>query len=38
MSAINIHIAIFKLKQHGKGYGDGNRHGNGNVLGNGNGN
>jgi hypothetical protein len=37
MSAINIQSAIFKLKQHGKGYGDGNGHGNGNLLGNGNG-
>jgi hypothetical protein len=34
MSAINIHSAIFKLKQHGNGYGNGNRHGNGNGLGN----
>jgi hypothetical protein len=30
MSAINIHSAIFKLKQHGNGRGNGNGHGNGN--------
>jgi hypothetical protein len=33
MSAINIHSAIFKFKQHGNGYGNGNRHGNGNGMG-----
>jgi hypothetical protein len=30
MSAINIHNAIFKLKQHGNGHGNRKGHGNGN--------
>ncbi len=30
MSAINIHSAILKLKQHGNGHGNRNGHGNGN--------
>jgi hypothetical protein len=30
MSTINIHSALFKLKQHRNGYGNGNGHGNGN--------
>ncbi len=38
MSAINIHSAIFRLKQHGKGHGNRNGHGNGNGHGTGNGN
>jgi hypothetical protein len=38
MSAINIHSAIFKLKQHGNGHGNRNGHGNGNGHVNGNGN
>jgi hypothetical protein len=37
MSAITIHSAIFKLKQHGNRYGNGNGHGNGKRLGNRNG-
>jgi hypothetical protein len=36
ISAINIHSAIFKLKQHGTGHGNRNGHGNGNGQGNGN--
>jgi hypothetical protein len=38
VSAINIHSAIFKLKQPGKEHGNRNGHGNGNGQGNGNGN
>jgi hypothetical protein len=38
MSAINIHSAILKLKQHGNGHGKRNEHGNRNGHGNGNGN
>jgi hypothetical protein len=38
ISAINIHSAIFKLKQHGNRHGNRNGHGNGNGYGNGNGN
>jgi hypothetical protein len=30
VSVINIHSAIFKLKQHGNEHGNRNRHGNGN--------
>jgi hypothetical protein len=30
MSAVNIHSAIFKLKQQGNGHGNRNGHGNGN--------
>jgi hypothetical protein len=37
VSAIIIHSAIFKLKQHGNGHGNGNEHGNRNRHGNGNG-
>jgi hypothetical protein len=37
VSAINIHSAILKLKQHGNGHGIRNEHGNGNRHGNGNG-
>jgi hypothetical protein len=36
VSAINIHSAIFKLKQHGNGHGNGNGHENGHGNGNGN--
>jgi hypothetical protein len=36
LSAVNIHCAIFKLKQHGNGHGNRNEHGNGNGHGNGN--
>ncbi len=38
MSAINIHSAIFKLKQRRNGNGNRNEHGNGNGQVNGNGN
>jgi hypothetical protein len=38
MSDINIHSAIFKLKQHGNGNGNRNERGNGNGHGNRNGN
>jgi hypothetical protein len=38
MSAVNIHSAIFKLKQRGNGHGNRNRHGNRNGHGDGNGN
>jgi hypothetical protein len=38
VSAINIHSAIFKLKQPGNGHGNRNGHGNENGNGNGNGN
>jgi hypothetical protein len=37
LSAINIHSAIFKLKQHGNGHGKRKEHGNGNGDGHGNG-
>jgi hypothetical protein len=37
MSAINIHSAIFKLKQHGNGHENRNGHGKGNGHGNGKG-
>jgi hypothetical protein len=36
MPAINIHSAIFKLKQHGNGHGHRKGHGNGNGNGKGN--